>query len=371
MATVKNSLLEKIRKRSTIKEADVLTTSKFFTKKDMIKTNIPAINIALSGEVDGGFIPGLTLWAGPSKHFKTMFSLLMAKAYMDKYPDAVLMLFDCEFGSPLQYFTSIGIDTDRVIHIPIMNMEEFKFEAINQLTNLERGEKVIMVVDSLGNMSSKKELDDAIDGKSTQDLTRAKQMKSIFRMITPYLTKLDIPMVAVAHIYMTQEMYSKAVVSGGTGIYLSADNIYILGRQQEKDGTDLLGWNFIINIEKSRHVREKAKIPITVKFDSGISKWSGLLDMALEAGAVVKPSQGWYSRVNMETGEVEDKKYRAKDTDNKEFWMPILLSQSFRDWVKNTYKVGMGDLLSDDTKDIPNASDEIDDTDDLLFETHE
>lgn len=367
MATVKNSLREKILKRSTIKESDILTNSKFFTKKDMIKTSIPAINIALSGEVDGGFIPGLTLWAGPSKHFKTMFSLLMAKAYMDKYPDAILILFDCEFGSPLQYFSSIGIDTDRVVHIPIMNMEEFKFEAIQQLTNFERGDKVIMLVDSLGNMSSKKELDDAIDGKSTQDLTRAKQMKSIFRMITPYLTKLDIPMVAVAHIYMTQEMYSKAVVSGGTGIYLSADNIYILGRQQEKDGTELLGWNFIINVEKSRHVREKAKIPITVKFDSGISKWSGLLEMALESGAVIRPSQGWYSRVNQETGEVEDKKYRAKDTDNKDFWMPILLSQTFRDWVKDTYKVGMGDLLSDDTQDIPKASevifDDIEDTD--------
>lgn len=215
MATVKNSLLEKIRKNSSIKETEILTKSKFFTKKDMIKTSIPAINIALSGEVDGGFIPGLTLWAGPSKHGKTFFSLLMAKAYMDKYPEAVLILLDCEFGSPLQYFTSIGIDTDRVVHIPIMNMEEFKFEVLQQLTNFERGDKVILMVDSLGNMASKKEVDDAVDGKSTQDMTRARQMKSIFRMITPYLTRLDIPMVAVAHIYMSQETFSKPVVSGG------------------------------------------------------------------------------------------------------------------------------------------------------------
>lgn len=359
MATVKNSLLEKIRKNSSIKETEILTKSKFFTKKDMIKTSIPAINIALSGEVDGGFIPGLTLWAGPSKHGKTFFSLLMAKAYMDKYPEAVLILLDCEFGSPLQYFTSIGIDTDRVVHIPIMNMEEFKFEVLQQLTNFERGDKVILMVDSLGNMASKKEVDDAVDGKSTQDMTRARQMKSIFRMITPYLTRLDIPMVAVAHIYMSQETFSKPVVSGGTGIYLSADTIFIIGRQQEKDGTELMGWNFIINVEKSRHVKEKSKIPITVKFESGMSKWSGLLDIALEAGAVIRPSQGWYSRVNQETGEVEDKKYRAKDTDNKEFWMPILLSERFREWVKNHYKVGMGKLVSDETEDIPKASEVI------------
>lgn len=149
------------------------------------------------------------------------------------------------------------------------------------------------------------------------------------------------------------------VVTHNTGIYLSADTIFIIGRQQEKDGTELMGWNFIINVEKSRHVKEKSKIPITVKFESGMSKWSGLLDIALEAGAVIRPSQGWYSRVNQETGEVEDKKYRAKDTDNKEFWMPILLSERFREWVKNHYKVGMGKLVSDETEDIPKASEVI------------
>ena len=124
---------------------------------------------------------------------------------------------------------------------------------------------VIFVIDSLGNMASKKETEDAIDGKSTVDMSRAKQMKSIFRMITPYLVKYDIPMVAVNHIYMTQEMFSKPVVSGGTGIYLSADNIFILGRQQAKEGTELAGYNFIINVEKSRHSREKSKIPVDRK----------------------------------------------------------------------------------------------------------
>lgn len=364
MATT-NSLRDRIRKTSTIKDTEILTNSKYMQKKDMIKMSIPALNVALSGELDGGFIPGLTIWAGPSKHFKTLFSLLMAKAYMDKYPEAVMILLDCEFGSPLSYFASIGIDTDRVVHVPIMNMEEFKFEMIAQLESFTRGDKVIFVVDSLGNMASKKELDDAIENKSTQDMTRARQMKSIFRMITPYLTSLDIPMVAVAHIYMTQETYAKPILSGGTGIYLSADTIFILGRQQEKDGTEVVGYNFIINVEKSRHVREKSKIPISVKFDSGISKWSGLLEMALEAGVVKKPAQGWYSRVDMETGEIESKKFRAKDTDTKDFWMPVLLSQQFRDWVKNNYKLGMGDMLSDDT---PKVSEQIDDVEEDLLE---
>ena len=264
----------------------------------MVTTPIPALNIALSGRIDGGLTPGLTLFCGPSKHFKSLFSLILAKSYMDKYPESVLIFYDCEFGTPESYFDSLEIDKERVVHTPIMNMEEFKFDVIQQLQEIKRGDKVIFVIDSLGNMASKKETEDAIDGKSTVDMSRAKQMKSIFRMITPYLVKYDIPMVAVNHIYMTQEMFSKPVVSGGTGIFLSADNIFILGRQQEKDGTEIVGYHYIINVEKSRYVKEKSKIPVNVSFDGGINKWSGLLDIALESKHVIKPSNGWYSKVD-------------------------------------------------------------------------
>ena len=342
------SLLEKIKKNSTIKNVSTLSKSVYFTEKDMVQTKIPALNIALSANLDGGFSPGLTLWCGPSKHFKSMFSLIMAKAYMDKYPEAVMLFYDCEFGTPTKYFSSLNMDTDRILHIPIMNMEEFKFDVIKQLENLERGDKAIFIVDSLGNMSSKKELDDAIDGKSVQDMSRAKQMKSIFRMITPYLNHLDVPMVAVNHIYMEQGLYPKAIVSGGTGVYLSADNIYILGRQQEKDGTEISGYNFIINVEKSRYVKEKSKIPISVSFEDGVSKWSGLLDIALELGFVQKPSNGWYSKVNLQTGEIEDKKYRLKETNNKDFWSSILSSEKFKDAVYNRYAISSNSILSDD-----------------------
>lgn len=342
------SLLEKIKKNSTIKEISILSKSKYFNEKDVIQTQIPALNIALSGRIDGGFVPGLTLWCGPSKHFKSMFSLIMAKAYMDKYPDAVMLFYDCEFGTPAKYFSSLNMDTSRILHIPVMDMEEFKFDVIKQLENLERGERAIFVIDSLGNMSSKKELEDAIDGKSVQDMSRAKQMKSIFRMITPYLNRLDIPMVAVNHIYMEQGLYPKAIVSGGTGVYLSADNIYILGRQQEKDGTEISGYNFIINVEKSRYVKEKSRIPICVSFDAGVSKWSGLLDIALELGFVTKPKQGFYSKINIDSGEIEEKLFRLKATNNKEFWKPILESKSFKDAVYNRFAISSQSILSDE-----------------------
>jgi len=342
------SLLEKIKKNSTIKDTSVLSKSKFFTDRDLIVTKIPVLNIAFSGKIDGGFSSGLTMWAGVSKMFKTGFSLLMAKAYMDKYPESVLLFYDSEFGSPQSYFKSFGIDLDRVLHTPITDVEQLKFDIMQQLNNIERGDKIIILVDSIGNLASKKEVDDALDGKSVADMSRSKQIKSLFRMVTPHLALKDIPMVAINHTYKTMELYAKDVVGGGTGSYYAADNIYILGRQQEKDGTELCGYNFIINVEKSRFVREKSKIPINISFDNGVSKYSGLLDIALELGFVTKPSNGWYSRVNVESGEVEEKKFRIKDTSNKDFWDSILTSEKFKTAVYERYAISSGSIINDE-----------------------
>ena len=337
------SLMERLKKNSTIKDTAILTESKFFTTKDLIQTSVPALNVALSGRLDGGLTPGLTVFAGPSKHFKTAFSLLLAKSYLDKYDDAVVLFYDSEFGTPQAYFDTFNIDTSRVIHTPITDIEQLKHDVMSQMNGIERGDHVIVVVDSVGNLASKKEVEDALDGKSVADMTRAKQMKSLFRMVTPHLTIKDIPMVVVNHTYQTMEMFSKAVVSGGTGIYYSADNIYIIGRQQEKTGQDLTGYNFIINVEKSRFVREKSKIPVEVSFEGGISKWSGLLDMAMESGHVIKPSNGWYQRVDMSTGEAVEPKARKTDTYKKDFWLPILSDQTFMDWISKRYTISSSD----------------------------
>ena len=345
------SILDKIKKNTTIKDSAILSESKFFKKKDMIPTSVPIINVALSGRLDGGLTPGITMWAGPSKHFKTAFSLLMAKSYMDKYEDAALLFYDSEFGTPQSYFDTFGIDTKRVVHTPLTDVEQLKFDIMQQLQNVERGDHLIIVIDSIGNLASKKEVEDALEGKSAADMTRAKQMKSLFRMVTPHLNLKDIPLVVVNHTYMEIGMFPKAIVGGGTGAMYSADNVYILGRQQEKEGTEIVGYNFIINVEKSRYVKEKSKIPVSVSFDGGLSKWSGLLDIALESKHVVKPSNGWYSKCDPVTGEVEEKKYRLKDTDTKEFWLPLLTDKTFYDYVKNKYSMGQGDMIRADDLD--------------------
>lgn len=334
-----NTLIDKLKKNTTIKDTEILAQSKFFHAKDMIQTPVPMINVALSGRLDGGLTPGLTVFAGPSKHFKTAFALLLAKSYLEKYQDAVVLFYDSEFGSPQSYFDSFGIDTSRIVHTPITDIEQLKHDAMAQLNNIERGDHLIVVVDSVGNLASRKEVEDAIDGKSVADMSRAKQLKSLFRMITPHLTLKDIPMIVVNHTYKEIGMFPKDIVSGGTGVYYSADNIYIIGRQQEKDGNEVTGFNFIMNVEKSRFVREKSKIPIEVSFEGGISTWSGLLDVAMEGGFVVKPSNGWYAHKGSE------KKYRQKDTYTKEFWMPILTSKEFRDYIESRYKIAGTDML--------------------------
>ena len=162
------------------------------------------------------------------------------------------------------------------------------------------------------------------------------------KSITP-VGKREVYDISVADV--EHYILENGVASHNTGSYYSADNVFILGRRQEKEGSEVVGYNFIINVDKSRYVKEKSKIPITVSYDGGISRWSGLLDMAVESGHVVKPSNGWYSRVDKETGEIEAKKFRFKETETKEFWLPVLRSSTFQDWVKNTYQVSTGSIL--------------------------
>jgi hypothetical protein len=349
------SLLEKLQKTSKVAGVSVLSESKIFDKKELTPTPVGMINVALSGSIKGGLASGLTVLAGPSKHFKTSFALLMASAYLKKHKDSVLLFYDSEFGSPQGYFESFGIDTSRVLHTPVTNIEELKFDIVNQLEQINRKDKVIVIIDSIGNIASKKELDDALNEKSVADMTRAKALKGLFRMVTPMLTLKDIPLLAINHTYQEQGLFPKQIVSGGTGIYYSADNIWIIGRQQEKVGTEVEGYNFIINVEKSRFVKEKSKIPINVTWEGGINQSSGFLEAALMGGYVVKPKAGWYMAKNPETGEELSGNLRAKQLDN-EFWQIILHRTDFISWIEKKYKISSGPILQESSDDTDTES---------------
>ena len=332
--------MNKLKKNSKLKATEILSRSKFFTEKDMVPTDVPMVNVALSGSIDGGITPGITVLAGPSKHFKTSFALLMASAYLQAKPESVVLFYDSEFGSPQTYFEQFGIDPERVLHTPITNIEELKFDIVAQLEELDRNDDVIVVIDSIGNLASKKELDDALNEKAVADMSRAKALKGLFRIITPYLAMKNIPLLAVNHTYKEIGLFPRDIVGGGTGIMYSSDNVWIIGRQQEKQGQEVVGYNFIVNVEKSRYVKEKSKIPIGVSWEGGVQKYSGLLEVALIGGYVDKPANGWYQRVDLTTGEVIGSKLRLKDTMTADFWEPILETTDFPEFLKKTYKIG-------------------------------
>jgi len=334
------SIMDKLKKNSRLALTEVLSESPFFTQKEFTPTSVPMINVALSGDLNKGLTAGLTVLAGPSKHFKTSFALLMAASYLKKHEDAVMLFYDSEFGSPQSYFKTFGIDTSRVLHTPITNVEELKFDMINQLEAIDKDDKVVIVIDSVGNLASKKELEDAINEKSVADMSRAKALKGLFRMTTPYLAMKNVPLLAVNHTYKEIGLFPKDIVGGGTGIYYSADNIWIIGRRQNKKGTEVTGYDFIINVEKSRYVKEKSKIPVSVSWEGGISRWSGLLDVAVGLGFINKPSAGWYCVVDPSTGVISETKVREAQTNNEEFWKPILENEIFQQKVSDAYSIG-------------------------------
>lgn len=335
-----SSLLEKLQKSGSIKTASILSESTFFNAKDTIPTDLPILNIAFSGEVDGGLVPGLSILAGESKSFKTLLALYCMKAYFNKYPDAIAILYDSEFGITPEYLDTNGIDPARVLHIPVEHVEQLKFDIVKRLEEVKRGDRVFIMIDSLGALASKKEVDDAMDERSVADMSRAKAIRSLLRIITPHLTMKDLPCMVINHVYKEIGMFPKTVIPGGTAVTYSANQIFVITKAQEKEGTELAGYKFTINIEKSRFVREKSKLPFTVLYEKGILKWSSLFDLALEAGNITKANQGWYNLVDMETGEVIEPKRRSKDIEADDaFFYDLIGKPEFKEFVKRKFKL--------------------------------
>lgn len=335
------SLVDRLKKNSKVKETSLLSETDIFDQ-DFLVTDVPAINIALSGEIDGGMEPGLLTIAGLSRHFKTNYALYLAGQYLKKHADGILLFYTSEFGSPEEYFAQYGIPLDRVVIIPVMNLEIFRNDIMSQLEGLTRDDKVFIVLDSLGNLASKKEVNDALTENTAQDMTRAKVIKGLFRMITPYLAMKRIRMVVINHIYMEQKMYPKAIVSGGQGVMLASDRVWIIGRSKVKDGDALAGYSFTIKADKSRYVREGTAVPITVRFDKGLEKYSGLLPIAEAGGFVTKPKRGRYIGFDPALGKaIHTSETDLEGTVTDAFWQPILALPEFKDFVKRCFRLGV------------------------------
>lgn len=210
------SLKEKLLKNSTIKETSILTDSEYFNGSGIVvPTVVPMINVALSGRLNGGLTAGVNMIAGASRSFKTAFALLLAGAYLKKFPDGIVLFYDSEFGTNESYFKNFNVDKDKIVHTPMTSVEQLRHDISVQLEAIKRGEHLLIIMDSLGNLASKKEVEDALEGKSAADMTRAKSIKSLFRIITPHLVMKDIPLVVVNHTYKEMGLFPRDIVSGG------------------------------------------------------------------------------------------------------------------------------------------------------------
>lgn len=352
------SLIERMKKighTEMVKLSDTIDRSVVLNNRPEIVTDIPAINIALSGEPDRGMTSGILMIAGPSKHFKTLYGLIVCAAYMKKHEDAVMIFYDNEGGGARSYFESVGIDPSRVLHVPFSDIESLRSDAAQKLSAtaegaIKRGEHAIIFIDSIGNAASSKEIRDAENEHGAADMTRAKTLKSFWRVITSRLMMLDIPLVAINHTYSSQGMYPTDVVSGGSGGIYGANDIWIIGKSQIKDEEGLAGFRFTIKIEKSRRVKEKSKIPIDVTYRGGISKYTGLLDMAQDVGIITKPVRGRYTRqlIDRETGEIiPDRNWLMGEIEEApaKFFEPLLTQSRFPELIKAKYQAIQGRLL--------------------------
>jgi len=334
-------------------KAEIMSDTPFFHVKPT-PTDLPILNMAFSGTVDGGLLPGLTIFSGDSGTFKTMLGLYCVKSYMDEHEDAACLFYDTEFGTTPEYMESFGIDMSRVLHVPIFHAEEMKFDMSKRLGGVDKGDKVIIFVDSLGALASKKEIEDAEDEKSVADMTRAKAIRSWLRVISPHLTAKELPCIVINHVYKEIGMFPKTVIPGGTAVTYLANQIFVITKAKLEENKHLDGNKFTIMIHKSRYVRQRSKFPFEVTYTQGIHRYSGLLDIAREGGLVELYGQGRYRRAGEEKGEV-------KKNLNGDFWQPILDNPKFREYIESSYKLkhvevdsvdddGEGDLIESDSE---------------------
>jgi RecA/RadA recombinase len=358
MAKKPPSLMEKMLATAVSPYARPITDSLIF-KRDMtgIPTDIPLLDIALSGEVGKGLLPGILIIAGESRRFKTLFGLYLVSAFQRKYSDGIVLFFDTEFGTPPAYLNSFGLDLSRVVHMPCSCVEDLRHEMAAQLAMLKENKKtdedahVMIFVDSIGNLASRKEIDDAVEGNDKADMTRAKALKSFFRIVTTDLQILGIPFVGINHVYKSTGTFVPTdIVGGGSGVQLAADNIWVIGRSQEKEGSQdtkkLVGYEFTINVYKSRFVKEKSRLPITVHWKTGIHRYSGLADLALKFGVITSDKDGKTTTLSCKSTTVPEK----NNDMNKDFWETVLQETDLKDLIKREFCISNATIVTDATE---------------------
>ena len=262
-----------------------------------IDTGSYSFNALLSGSIYGG-MPGnkITAIAGEAATGKTFFALGICKAFLDKDPDAGIIYFESESAISKQMIESRGIDSKRMVIVPVATVQEFRNQSIKILDKyIEQPEKtrkpLMFVLDSLGMLSTTKEMEDTAAGKETRDMTRSQIVKSTFRVLTLKLGKANIPMIMTNHTYdVIGSMFPQKEMGGGRGLKYAASSIIYLGKRKDKEGTEVVGNIIHCKNFKSRLTKENAQIDVKLTYKKGLDKYYGLIELAEEAGIFKKVS---------------------------------------------------------------------------------
>jgi RecA/RadA recombinase len=328
-----SKLMARMKKLSTIEGTDSLADSKFF-KRTPIATAIPALNVALSGEMDGGMTGGIVMLAGESKSYKTGFLIQLVLAFQKKHPDGVCIFYDCEF-SPMDYWENAGINMDLILHTPVVTVEQMKHDMAKHLDAITEDENVMFAIDSIGGLASKKEAVDAVERSDMPvDMTRAKALNSFFRIITPQVNKLGIDVVLINSFYETMDMYPKRVYAGGKKVFLACNDVWFIRRVAIKDGKIILGYMFTLVADKSRTIKEASTFPIDITWDDGIEKYSCMYEWAKEFGAL-QIAGAWVKVMDLDTGELSGN-VRAKAI-GAEFYDKLMKHEAFKVFLRKKY----------------------------------
>ncbi len=262
-----------------------------------IDTGSYSFNALLSGSIYGG-MPGnkITAIAGEAATGKTFFALGICKHFLDSNKDAGVIYFESESAISKDMIEGRGVDSKRMVVVPVATVQEFRNQSIKiidkYLEQPEANRKPLMfVLDSLGMLSTTKEMEDTAAGKETRDMTRSQIVKSTFRVLTLKLGKANIPMIMTNHTYdVIGSMFPQKEMGGGSGLKYAASSIIYLSKRKEKDGTEVVGNIIHCKNFKSRLTKENAMIDVRLTYEKGLDRHYGLLELAEEAGIFKKVS---------------------------------------------------------------------------------
>ena len=252
-----------------------------------IDTGSHIFNALLSGSIYGGLASNkITAIAGESATGKTFFLMGIVKNFLDKNPNAGVLYFESESAITKQMVVDRGIDPDRMVILPVTTVQEFRTQSLKVLdAYLQQPESnrqpLFLCLDSLGMLSTTKEVEDTADGKETRDMTRAQVLKAAFRVLTLKLGRAKVPMVVTNHTYdVVGSMFPQKEMGGGSGLKYAASSIIYLSKKKEKDGTEVVGNIIHCKNHKSRLTKENKMVDVRLTYDKGLDKYYGLLELA-------------------------------------------------------------------------------------------